>query len=91
MPRKNNSGETAGKSPFTPRRSAAGSPRTGLPAASTAASSAVNPSRRNYTEAQVRERAYYIYLERRDSAGDSIGDWLQAERELRGGPPSARS
>ncbi|MBU0616184.1 MAG: DUF2934 domain-containing protein [Planctomycetes bacterium] len=35
-----------------------------------------------YTEAQIRERAYYIYLERGGAAGDPVADWFQAEREL---------
>lgn len=35
------------------------------------------------TAEQVRERAYYIYLERGGVAGDPLADWLQAERELR--------
>jgi hypothetical protein len=34
------------------------------------------------SEAQVRERAYQIYLKRNGAVGDAIGDWLQAEREL---------
>jgi hypothetical protein len=36
-----------------------------------------------YTEAQIRERAYYIYLERGGAAGDPVADWFQAERELK--------
>jgi hypothetical protein len=35
-----------------------------------------------YTEAQIRERAYYIYLERGSALGDPLTDWLQAEQEL---------
>ncbi|RMF72848.1 MAG: DUF2934 domain-containing protein [Planctomycetota bacterium] len=34
------------------------------------------------TPAQIRERAYYIYLERGGAPGDPVADWLQAEREL---------
>jgi|GEM_PF-2493492 len=30
----------------------------------------------------VAVRAYHIYLERGDSEGDPVGDWLQAENEL---------
>ena len=37
-----------------------------------------------YTEAQIRERAYYIYLERGAALGDPLADWLQAEQELNG-------
>jgi hypothetical protein len=34
------------------------------------------------TEEKVRLRAYEIYLERGGNAGNAVGDWLQAEREL---------
>lgn len=34
------------------------------------------------TETQIRERAYFIYLERGGTPGDPHADWLQAEREL---------
>lgn len=34
------------------------------------------------TEEQIRERAYFIYLERGGTGGDPHADWLQAEREL---------
>jgi hypothetical protein len=43
-----------------------------------------------HTEAQIRERAYYIYLERGDARGDPIADWYQAERELNGTATRAR-
>jgi Protein of unknown function (DUF2934) len=32
---------------------------------------------------QIRQRAYEIYLSRREGSGDELQDWLQAERELR--------
>ncbi|MFQ5805989.1 MAG: DUF2934 domain-containing protein [Phycisphaerae bacterium] len=32
---------------------------------------------------EIRDRAYFIYLARGGANGDSISDWLQAERELR--------
>lgn len=40
----------------------------------------------------VRFRAYQIYQARRGRFGDAIGDWTQAERELRmlGGGPHIR-
>ena len=38
------------------------------------------------TADQIRERAYYIYLERQQSnrSGDPVSDWCQAEHELNG-------
>jgi hypothetical protein len=35
------------------------------------------------TEDDVRRRAYEFYLKRGTNPGDEVGDWLQAERELR--------
>lgn len=35
------------------------------------------------TKAQIRERAYFIYIARNGQPGNSESDWLQAERELR--------
>ena len=35
------------------------------------------------SEAQIRERAYRLYLERGGRDGQDRGDWLTAERELR--------
>ena len=35
------------------------------------------------TENDVRLRAFEIYLKRGPNPGDEIGDWLQAERELK--------
>src|SRR6266853_5205360 len=34
------------------------------------------------SDEEIRRRAYEIYLERGDLAGDEIDDWLRAEREL---------
>ena len=34
------------------------------------------------TEEEIAVRAYHIYLERGEAAGDPTDDWLQAEREL---------
>ena len=33
-------------------------------------------------EADIRGRAYQIYLQRGNFGGDAVSDWLQAEREL---------
>ena len=41
------------------------------------------PQRRNVSEDDVRLRAYELYLERGATPGNDVGDWLQAERELR--------
>jgi outer membrane protein TolC len=35
------------------------------------------------SEAQIRERAYRLYLERGQHSGRELLDWLDAERELR--------
>ncbi len=37
----------------------------------------------SYDESRIRARAYQIYLKRNNGAGSALGDWLQAERELR--------
>ena len=34
------------------------------------------------TEAEIRARAYEIYLERGDGPGTDVEDWLRAEAEL---------
>lgn len=34
------------------------------------------------TRAEIRERAYFIYLARNGDQGDPLADWFQAEREL---------
>lgn len=64
----------ARKTPAATRRTT----RTTVRPAKSQASAAVM----HCTEAQIRERAYYIYLERGDAAGDPVADWHQAEREL---------
>jgi hypothetical protein len=64
-------------------RNAAGPGRgTTREGARTATGSRTNVSVMPYTEAQIRERAYYIYLERGGAMGDPVSDWVQAEREL---------
>ena len=40
----------------------------------------------NWTrDEEIRRRAYEIYLERGEQPGRELDDWLQAERELKGG------
>ena len=34
------------------------------------------------TQEEIALRAYHLYLERGEAEGDSLSDWLQAEREL---------
>jgi len=41
------------------------------------------PQRRAVSEDDVRHRAYELYLQRGATPGNDVGDWLQAERELR--------
>jgi len=60
-----------------PRRSAISLP------SSSHTSTQNEPQRRNVSEDDVRLRAYELYLQRGASPGDDVGDWLQAERELR--------
>ena len=40
-------------------------------------------------EERIRTRAYEIYLARRDSPGDAVSDWFQAEHELSETPDDA--
>ncbi|HMQ15340.1 MAG TPA: DUF2934 domain-containing protein [Phycisphaerae bacterium] len=40
-------------------------------------------------EELIRERAYFIYLERGGVPGNPHADWLQAERELFGSPSTS--
>ena len=56
-------------------------PAIALPSSHT--SSQNEPQRRKVSEEDVRLRAYELYLERGATPGDDVGDWLQAERELR--------
>ena len=41
------------------------------------------PPRPAVSEADVRLRAYELYLRRGAAPGDDLADWLQAERELK--------
>jgi len=75
-------GETVTKRSATPRRTTATERRTTRAVKSVAAKSVANSPVAPYTEAQIRERAYFIYLERRAGGGDPVGDWLRAEQEL---------
>jgi hypothetical protein len=43
----------------------------------------VERKRPTITENDLRLRAYEIYLQRGTNPGNEIGDWLQAERELK--------
>jgi hypothetical protein len=87
MPRKK-SGEATTKS--TTRRNTTMTKRTTTRAVrSVAANLVANTPVVPYTEAQIRERAYFIYLERR-GGGDPLRDWLQAERELMEGSIAIR-
>jgi len=44
------------------------------------------------TEERIRFHAYLLFQDRqqRGRAGDAMGDWLRAERELRGEPRGAK-
>ena len=42
------------------------------------------------TTEEIALRAYHIYLERDGAPGDPLGDWAQAERELREKPAKSR-
>ena len=72
------------KTPVAPRRI----PRA---ATQTAVKSEADVSVMRHTEAQVRERAYYIYLERHGTVGDPVADWHRAERELNGAAGGPRT
>lgn len=60
-----------------PRRSAIPLPSSSRP------STQVEPQPRSVSEDAVRNRAYELYLQRGATPGNDVGDWLQAERELR--------
>jgi len=46
------------------------------------ASEPIESSKLRPTEEEIAVRAYHIYLERGEAAGNPTDDWLQAEREL---------
>ncbi len=39
---------------------------------------------------RIQRRAFELYLKRQDSGGDSVSDWLQAEREISGRQSSSQ-
>ena len=75
--------KTVAKKPTRTRKTPVATRRTTQATTRTAAKSEANVSVMHHTEAQIRERAYYIYLERHGAAGDPVADWYRAERELR--------
>jgi len=59
-------------------------PAIALPSSSHSHTSSQNdPHRESVSENDVRLRAYELYLQRGSTPGNDVGDWLQAERELR--------
>jgi hypothetical protein len=88
MPRKTNA-ETVAKKTTRPRKTTT-TKRTRTRTAASAAKTVERAPILPCTETQVRERAYYIYLERREASGDAIADWLQAKRELTQSASAAR-
>ncbi|MFQ5805988.1 MAG: DUF2934 domain-containing protein [Phycisphaerae bacterium] len=85
------SGETITKKPARPRKTTPTRRRTMRTGTSTAAKSAPSASVLPNTEAQIRERAYFIYLERGRAPGNALADWLRAERELNGATDAIRA
>lgn len=81
MPRKK-SDETTAKNLTRPRKTTTTKRRTTRAVTATAIKSETNVPVLRYTEGQVRERAYYIYLERQGGISDPMADWFQAELEL---------
>jgi|HubBroStandDraft_6_1064221.scaffolds.fasta_scaffold1228893_2 hypothetical protein len=47
-------------------------------------------SQPTYTEDEVRQRAYEIFLARNGGEGDELDDWLKAEAELRAKASASR-
>lgn len=76
--------ETGTRQPASRRSPAAPRRRTPRAAKSETPKSVTSPPARTWTESQIRERAYYIYLERGRGGrlGDALGDWVQAEHEF---------
>lgn len=84
MPRKKTGDEETSQA-ITQRKSA--NPRSGVTRASArvGSKSTASTSAPRYTDEQIRERAYYIFLEHRGTSGSPADDWCRAERELNGG------
>ena len=82
-------GESVEKKPARPRNTTASRrkpTRTATAAAETIGHASILPG----TETQIRERAYFIYLERGGTPGDPVADWFQAVRELTRATATAR-
>ncbi|HEX8944609.1 MAG TPA: DUF2934 domain-containing protein [Gemmatimonadaceae bacterium] len=61
------------------------SPRTEEPAIPVERASELSPGPQGEDlEAEIRRRAYEIYLSRGGQEGDHVADWLEAERMVRG-------
>ncbi len=66
-------------------------PTTSTPVRGRAATSGTTPRKRRATATpsgadlgdRIQVRAYYLWLARGAGDGDALGDWLQAEREMR--------
>ena len=84
------SGEAVTKKSTTPRKTTTTRCRTTGAATSMAAKSVASASVVPHAESQIRARAYFLYLERRGDAGDAVGDWLEAEKELNAATRTAR-
>ena len=63
---------------------AKGNGRTEAEATSTQAATREVQIENSAPDAEIRRRAYEIYLERGEQTGRELEDWLQAERELEG-------
>lgn len=82
-------GTDAGSGAGGRRTAGAGGKRRGAAAASAAEQRARTPDDMRTpdaepTEDEIRQRAYELYQARGDGAGDEMGDWTRAEREVRG-------
>lgn len=77
-------GDEGTKKSTTQRKSATPRRRTTRASARVGSKSVAAAAVSCCTDDQVRERAYYIFLERQDIAGNPADDWFQAERELNG-------
>jgi hypothetical protein len=58
-------------------------PATTRQRASVPATQQIKPKLSTIPENDLRHRAYEIYLKRGPNPGNEIGDWLQAEQELK--------
>ena len=85
MPRQG-SEETASAKPARQRRTATTKRATTTSRASKKTAAVCNPTSgtASINESHIRERAYYIFLERGGRGGDPAADWFQAEQELTG-------